>query len=93
MQELANSLIHYGAQCWTCPVFDNLFAIISNAAAAAYQRLTLFSVIIFCVLFAFYVLNVVWQNIKNGAKDSLFEKNLRPVLIKSLVAMRVLCTI
>lgn len=90
MQELANSLIDSGTQCWTCPVFDNLFAIVSNTAAAAYQRLCFFSIVIFCVLFAFYVLNAVWQNIKNGAKDSLFEKTLRPVLIKSLVAISIL---
>ena len=77
MQELANSLIDSGVQCWTCPVFDNLFAIISNTAAAAYQRLCIFSVVIFCVLFAFYALNVVWNNIKNGGQDSLFSKNLR----------------
>ena len=90
MQELANSLIDSSIQCWTCPVFDNLFAIVSNTAAAAYQRLCIFSILIFCVLFAFYSLNVVWQNIKNGAKDSLFEKNLRPVLIKSLIALSLL---
>ncbi len=90
MQELANSLIDSGVQCWTCPVFDNLFAIISNTAAAAYQRLCLFSVVIFCVLFAFYALNVVWQNIKNGGKDSLFQKTLQPVLIKSLLALSLL---
>lgn len=90
MQELANSLIDSGVQCWTCPVFDNLFAIISNTAAAAYQRLCIFSVVIFCVLFAFYALNVVWNNIKNGGQDSLFSKNLRPVLIKSLVALSLL---
>ena len=90
MQELANSLIDSGVQCWTCPVFDNLFAIISNTAAAAYQRLCLFSVVIFCVLFAFYVLNAVWTNIKNGGTDSLFQKTLRPVLIKSLLALSLL---
>lgn len=90
MQELANSLIDSGIQCWTCPVFDSLFAIISNTAAAAYQRLCIFSVVIFCVLFAFYALNVVWNNIKNGGQDSLFEKNLRPVLVKSLVALTIL---
>ena len=90
MQELANSLIDNSIQCWACPVFDNLFAIISNTAAAAYQRLCLFSIMIFCVLFAFYVLNVVWQNIKNGGKDSFFSKSLRPVLIKSLVAFSIL---
>lgn len=90
MQELANSLIDSGIQCWACPVFDNLFAIISNTAAAAYQRLCIFSVVIFCVLMAFYALNVAWENIKNGGKDSLFTKTLRPVLIKSLIAISLL---
>ena len=90
MQELANSLIDSGTQCWTCPVFDTLFAIISNTAAAAYHRLCIFSIVIFCVLFAFYALNIVWENIKNGAKDSLFDKTLRPVLIKSLIALSLL---
>lgn len=90
MQELANSLIDNAIQCWACPVFDNLFAIISNVAAAAYQRLCLFSVVIFCILFAFYTASIAWNHIKNGGKDSLFEKNLRPVLIKSLVALSLL---
>lgn len=90
MQELANTLIDSGVQCWTCPVFDNLFAIISNTAAAAYQRLCIFSIVIFCVLFAFYALNVVWNNIKNGGQDSLFDKTLRPVLVKSLIALSLL---
>ena len=90
MQELANSLIDSGVQCWTCPVFDSLFAIISNTAAAAYQRLCIFSVLIFCVLLAFYSLNIVWQNIKTGAKNSLFDKAVRPLLIKSLIALSLL---
>ena len=90
MQELANTLIENGTQCWTCPIFDTLFAIISNTAAAAYQRLTLFAVLIFCVLFAFYVLNAVWQNIKNGGADPLFQKTVKPVLIKSLIALALL---
>ncbi len=90
MQELANSLIDSGVQCWTCPVFDNLFAIISNTAAAAYERLCIFSVLIFCVLLAFYGLNIVWQNIKTGAKNSLFDKAIRPLLIKSLIALSLL---
>ena len=90
MNELANTLIDTGIQCWTCPVFDNLFAIVSNTAAAAYERLCLFSVIIFCVLFGFYAFNVAWQNIKNGGKDSMFTKTIRPILIKSLVALTLL---
>lgn len=90
MQELANSLIDSGTQCWACPVFDNLFAIISNTAAAAYQRLTMFAVIIFCVLFSFYVLNAVWQNIKSNVPDPMFQKSLKPVLIKALLALSLL---
>lgn len=90
MQELANSLIDSGVQCWACPVFDSLFAIISNTAAAAYQRLALFSVIIFCVLFAFYILNAVWENIKGGISDPFLQKSVKPVIIKSLVALSLL---
>ena len=90
MQELANSLIDNAAQCWTCPIFDALFAIISNTAAAAYQRLTFFSVIIFVILLAFYILNAVWQNVKKGGEDPLFQKSVKPVIIKSLVALSLL---
>ncbi len=90
MQELANSLIDIGTQCWACSVFDYLFAIISNTAAAAYQRLTMFSVIIFCVLFAFYILNVVWENIKSGESDPFLQKSVKPVIIKSLIALSLL---
>ena len=90
MQELANTLIDNGAQCWTCPIFDTLFAIISNTAAAAYQRLTFFAVLIFCILFAFYVLNAVWTNIKDGGKDPFFQNSVKPVLIKSLLALSLL---
>lgn len=90
MQELANNLINNGMQCWTCPIFDKLFAIISTTAAAAYSRLTLFSVIIFSVLLGFYIINVVWENLKKGNEDPLFQKTLRPVLIKSLIALTLL---
>ena len=90
MEALANSLIDSGMQCWTCPVFDSLFSIISNAASAAYQRLTFISVIIFCLLFSFYVINAVWQNMKNGFEDPFFHKSLKPVLIKSLLALSIL---
>lgn len=90
MQELANSLIDSGVQCWACPVFDSLFAIISNTAAAAYSRMAYFSVIIFCILLSFYVLNAVWQNIKNGMTDPFFQKTLKPILIKSVFALTLL---
>lgn len=90
MQELANSLIDSGIQCWACPVFDNLFAVVSNVAGNAYQHICFFSIAIFCVLFAFYLLNVFWQHIVKGGKDSLFDKTLRPVMVKSLIALSLL---
>jgi len=90
MQELANSFVDNVAQCWTCKIFDGLFAIISNTAAAAYQRLTVISVIVFSILLAFYILNAVWQNIKNGSEDPLFQKTVKPVIIKSLIALSLL---
>lgn len=90
MQELANSLIDSGVQCWACGVFDTLFAIISNTAAAAYARLAYFSVIIFCILLSFYILNAVWENIKKGNEDPFFQKTVKPVIIKSLVALSLL---
>ena len=66
MQGMANSFIDATVQCWACPVFDNLFVIISNAAALAYQRFTLFSLVIFCILFSFYAMNAIWDGIKNN---------------------------
>jgi len=93
MQELANTLIEHGTQCWACPLFDKLFEIISNTAAALYERLAVFSVIIFCVLFAFYILNAFWQNMKSGMSDSVsqnFQKSIKPVLIKSLFVLSLL---
>lgn len=90
MNELTNTLIENGMQCWTCPIFDNLFAIISNAAAAVYTRLTIISVVIFSVLFGLYVLNAFWQNMKSGMSDPMFQKSLKPVLIKSLFILSLL---
>ena len=87
---MANSLIDSSIQCWTCPIFDSLFAIISNSAAAAYQRITFLSVMVFIVLLAFYILSAVWQNIKKGGEDPFFQKTVRPVLIKSLIALSLL---
>lgn len=90
MQELTNTLTESGAQCWACPVFDKLFEIISNTAAALYGRLTLFGVIIFCVLFTFYILNAFWANVKSGMTDSFFQKSVKPILIKSLFVFALL---
>lgn len=90
MQELANTLIDQGTQCWACPLFDRLFEIISNTAAALYEQIAMFGVIIFCALFAFYVLNAFWQNIKSNMKGSFFQDSIKPVLIKSLFVLSLL---
>ena len=90
LAKIASSLVTDGTQCWTCPIFDELFDVISRAAGAAYYRMTSFAVIIFCVLLAFYILNVVWQNLKNQVPDPMFQKSLKPVLIRSLLALALL---
>ena len=87
MQEIANTLIDSAVQCWACPIFDNLFAVVSNSAAAVYERLSVFSVVIFSILFGFYILNAFWQNVKSGMSDPFFQKSLKPVLIKSLMIL------
>ncbi len=86
MNRLTESLM----QCWTCPIFDRLFQIISETAAAAYQRLTIISAIILVILLGFFIINAVWQNIKKGGEDPFFQKSLRPVLIKSLIVLSLL---
>ncbi len=92
MQELANSLINSNStsSCWTCGVFDRLFAIISNCAAAAYDRLMIFGVIIFCILFVFYIFSAFWKNMQNSMGDPFLQKSVKPVLIKALVALSLL---
>ena len=59
MNDFINPVIDASVQCWGCPIFDRLFAIVSNAAAAVYDQFVIFCAIIFCVLFAFVVLNAV----------------------------------
>lgn len=90
MNGLANSLVDKTVQCWGCPVFDRLFQVVSDAAGAAYGHFAALCLIVFCVLFAFYVLNAVWQNIKGGAKDPWYEKSVRTVFLNSIVALTLL---
>ena len=90
MQEIGQFIVENVAQCWACGVFDNLFVIVSTSAAAMYQRLTVFGIIIFCILFAFYIINAVFENLKSDNSDPFFQKSVKPVLIKSLVALSLL---
>lgn len=87
MNGFMNSLIDDTVQCWGCPVFDRLFQIVSNAAAAVYDQFAIFCAILFCVLFAFYVINAVWKNMKEDVSDPWYQKSIKPVFINSIVAL------
>jgi hypothetical protein len=77
-------------QCWGCPVFDRLFQVISAAAAAVYRQFSLFCILIFCIILAFYILYAVWKNIKGGVDDPMYQKYLKPVLINSVFVFALL---
>ena len=85
-----NTLVDNSVQCWGCPVFDRLFQVISEAAAIVYRQFSLFCILIFCILLAFYVLHAVWKNIKGGVTDPMYQKTLKPVLINSLFVFALL---
>ena len=87
MNRLVNSFVESTVQCCGCEVFDRLFQIVSNAAAAVYDKFVIFCAILFCVLFAFYLINAVWKNFKDGITDPLYQKSLKPLFINSLVSL------
>ena len=87
MNRLVNSFVESTVQCWGCEVFDRLFQIVSNAAAAVYDKFVIFCAILFCVLFAFYLINAVWKNFKGGITDPLYQKSLKPLFINSSVSL------
>lgn len=90
MNDWMNSLVDTSVQCWGCAVFDRLFQVVSYAAGAVYKQFTIFCVILFCVFFAFFIINAVWQNIRGGMRDPWYSKSVRPVIINSLVALSLL---
>lgn len=88
MNNIVNPLIDASVQCWGCPIFDRLFQIVSNAAANVYQQFTIFCAILFCILFAFFVINAVWKNMKEDAGgDPFYQKSIKPIFINSLIAL------
>lgn len=85
MNSLLSSFVDKSVQCWGCPVFDQLFVIISGTAAAVYNQFITLSAILFCVMIAFVILRMVWTNIKGGVTDPFYQKSLKPLVINALV--------
>ena len=90
MNNFISNLVDHTVQCYGCPIFDRMFQIVSNAAASIYDNMALIMSVVFCVLFSFFVLNAVWQNIKKGSDDPWYQKSVRPAIINSLIALTLL---
>lgn len=90
MNSWINPLVDGGVQCWGCPVFDRLFQVISSAAATVYRQFSLFCILIFCLILAFYILSAVWKNMKGGMSDPWYQKSIKPVLINALFVFALL---
>ena len=74
-------------QCWGCAPFDQLFQIISKAAAAAYEPFTKLCLILFCILFMVFVANALWKNMRNNFEDPFFQKSVVKVTIRALCVL------
>ena len=90
MNNLLNPLVESGVQCWSCPIFDRLFQVISSAAGAVYHQFSLFCGLIFVLILTFYILYAVWKNIRSGVEDPMYQKSIKPVLINSLFVFALL---
>ena len=87
MTDLGNAFIDNAAQCWSCPIFDRMFQVVSEAAAAAYPLFVEICVALFCIMFAFYIFGAIWKNMTEGFKDGWINKSLRPMFVNSLFAL------
>ncbi|MBQ8686854.1 MAG: hypothetical protein IJ517_03790 [Alphaproteobacteria bacterium] len=87
MNNWLDGIIEETVQCWGCAVFDRLFQIVSDAAGSVYSQFSFFCTVLFCVLFAFYVLNAVWKNIKGDASDPFYKKSVQRVFINAIVCI------
>lgn len=90
MNDVLTSLVDKTVQCWGCGLFDRLFQVVSDAAAAAYQQMSTVCIILFCTLFSFFVLHAVWQTIKGGTSDPWYEKSVQKVFINAIVCIGLL---
>lgn len=91
MDTLGQSFVNNAVQCWSCPVFDYMFQVVSKAAAVVYPKFVTLCVILFCAVFAFYVFGVVWKNITgkvaDGFKDGWFKNSIWTITKNSLFVL------
>jgi hypothetical protein len=90
MDSLIDYMVGKTAQCWSCPVFDRLFQVISAAAGAVYGKMAVLAAVLLGVFIAFYVLYSVVQNMKSDNPDPAYQKYLKPVMINSLFVIGIL---
>ncbi|MDR1207689.1 MAG: hypothetical protein LBK26_04745 [Rickettsiales bacterium] len=90
MNDFLNSLIDKSVQCWSCGVFDRLFRVISAAAAALYENMTVIAILIFCAFLAFYILYAVIKNLFGEVKDYIYQTSIKPVIINSVIVLSIL---
>ncbi|MCL1891878.1 MAG: hypothetical protein FWF97_01110 [Alphaproteobacteria bacterium] len=90
MNTLIDTFVGKTVQCWSCPIFDRLFQVISAAAAAIYDKMALLAAVLLSVFVAFYVLYAVLQNLKSDDIDPTYQKYFKPVMINSLVVIAIL---
>lgn len=90
MIDIINSFIDNTVQCWGCGVFDRLFQIVSKVAAEIYAQTSKLALILFFALFAAFVVNAVFNTLKNADKDPFYEKSIRKGFISSLVVLSLL---
>lgn len=87
MNNFTSSLVDNTVQCLSCPVFDRLFQIISDAAANVYDQFASLCVILFCIMFAFFAINAIWKNAREDFKDPWFTKSIQKVFITAIVSI------
>ncbi|MFA7187905.1 MAG: hypothetical protein WC137_00280 [Alphaproteobacteria bacterium] len=83
--------IESSVQCWSCPVFDRLFQVISATTSAVYGKMALLAAVLLCVFVAFYVLYSVVTNLRAKDKmEPMYQSYLKPVIINSLFVITIL---
>jgi len=90
MNHLIDTFVGNTVVCWSCPIFDRLFQVISAAAAAIYNKMALLAALFLAVFVAFYVLYSVIHNLKSDNIDPTYQKYLKPVMVNSLFVIALL---